>query len=354
MRALAALGRPLAGVTHTGLTSARVYEACRVRTFADRWALRSRGVALARMVKGDPPMRLPRHTLDPNAVSPVLQVGRAEVEHRFLVDGDDAARFAALVGEHLGEEIFDRAYPVNHVVTTYFDTEDRRLFRTHARTGLGRVRVRQYARAECPGAPAFMGEICALELKEATTESRRKARIVASPDEIERLLYSDGWLEDMPASTMSTMPVFRAASAIGTGVLRPTLTTTFCRRAWVGPEIRITVDDGVLFAAPGGLRRPGDPAAPHGVFSRLPHRVIEVKLAVSAPDWLAAAMRGRRLRDRFSKYREGLLAAQRIEALAAAARSAPFTSRAPRTTLRAFEHEPSRTGVSSFGEPTRA
>lgn len=291
-------------------------------------------------------MRLPRHTLDPYAaVSPVLQIGRPEVEHKFLVDADDAARFAAVVAAELTEEVMSRESPVNHLVTTYFDTEDRRLFQTGGETGLGRVRIRQYAGAPTTDAPAAIGETCALELKEATGESRRKARIVATPDDIDRLLYRDGWLRDSHAGAVSSMPLFRAASAIGTGVLRPTLTTTFRRRAWVGPEIRVTLDDGVLFAAPGGLRRPGDPAAPHGVFSRLPHRVIEVKLGVSPPDWLVDAMRGHRLSQRFSKYASGLLAAQRIEALAAAARSAPFTSRAPRTTLRAFEHEPSRTGV---------
>ncbi len=301
-------------------------------------------------------MRLPRHTLDPYAdVSPVLDIGVAEVEHRFLLDADDAARFAALVGEHLAEEIRDRANPVAHVVTTYFDTEDRRLFRTHARTGLGRVRIRQYGRAERPEAPAFVGDTCALELKEATVESRRKARIVATPDDMDRLLNGDGWVEDMPASTVSTLPLFRAATAIRCGVLRPALTTSFRRRAWVGPELRVTLDEGVVYAAPGGLRRPGDPATPNGIFSRLPHRILEVKLSVGAPDWLAAAMREHRLDGRFSKYRDGLLAAQRIEALATAARSAPFVSRAPRTGLRAFEHEPSRTGlVAPFGEPTRA
>lgn len=301
-------------------------------------------------------MRLPRHTLDPYAdVSPVLQIGRAEVEHRFLVDADDAARFVELVGERLAEEILDRQNPVCHVVTTYFDTDDRRLFHSSRQTGLGRVRVRQYASAASAEAPAYIGETCAFELKEATGESRRKARLVATPDDIDRLLYREGWLEDSHAAAVSTMPLFRAASAIGTGTLRPTLTTTFRRRAWSGPEIRVTLDEGVLFAAPGGLRRPGDPAAPNGVFSRLPHRVVEVKLAVSPPDWLAHGMRAYRLSERFSKYRDGLLAAQRIEALAAAARSAPFTSRTPRTTLRAFEHEPTRTGVSSvWGEPTRA
>ena len=301
-------------------------------------------------------MRLPRHTLDPYAdVSPVLQIGRPEVEHRFLVDVDDAARFAAVVGEHLNEEIPDRANPFNQLVTTYFDTEDRRLFHSSRQTGLGRVRIRQYAGAPTADATAVIGETCALELKEATGESRRKARIVATPDDIDRLLYQDGWLRDAHASAVSSMPLFRAASAIGTGILRPTLTTTFRRRAWGDTDVRVTVDEGVLFAAPGGLRRPGDPAAPNGVFSRLPHCVIEVKLGISPPEWLVDAMRGHRLSERFSKYRDGLLAAQRIEALAAAARSAPFNARTPRTTLRAFEHEPSRTGVSSvWGEPTRA
>jgi len=301
-------------------------------------------------------MRLPRHTLDPYAdVSPVLQIGRSEVEHRFLVDGDAAVRFVAQVGEHLDEEIHDRSNPVNVLVTTYFDTEDRRLFQTSRQTGLGRVRIRQYASAATAEDSGFISATCAFELKESTGESRRKARIVATPDDIDRLLYQDDWLRESHASAVSTMPLFRAASAIGTGALRPTLTTTFRRRAWIGPEIRVTVDDGILFAAPGGLRRPGDPAAPNGVFSRLPHSVIEVKLGVCPPDWLVEAMRGHRLSERFTKYRDGLLAAQRIEALATAARSAAFASRSPRTTLRAFEHEPSRTGVSSvWGEPTRA
>ncbi|HEU5055494.1 MAG TPA: VTC domain-containing protein [Kofleriaceae bacterium] len=300
-------------------------------------------------------MRLPRHTLDPYAdVSPVLQIGRAEVEHKFLVEADEAARFAAIVSERLAEEVFDRQRPVSHVVTTYFDTDDRRLFQAGADTGLGRVRVRQYAAAATPDGEAAIGQACAFELKEATGESRRKARIVATPADIDRLLYQGGWMHDSHTSAVSEMPLFRAASAIGSGVLRPTLTTTFRRRAWVGPEIRVTLDEGVLFAAPAGLRQPGDPAAPHGVYSRLPQRVIEVKLGVSLPAWLAAAMRGRRLATRFSKYRDGLLAAQRIEALAAAARSAPFTSRTPRITVGAFEHEPSRTGVSAWHEPTRA
>lgn len=300
-------------------------------------------------------MRLPRHTLDPYAdVSPVLQIGRPEVEHKFLVDADEAARFAGVVSERLAEEVFDRASPVSHVVTTYFDTDDRRLFYASAETGLGRVRIRQYAASATADREAAIGHACALELKEATGESRRKARIVAPPADIDRLLYRDGWMRDSHSSAVSAMPLFRAASAIGVGVLRPTLTTTFRRRAWVGPDIRVTLDEGVLFAAPAGLRQPGDPAAPHGVFSRLPHRVLEVKLGVSSPGWLAEAMRGLPLAECFSKYREGLLAAQRIEALAAAARSAPFTSRSPRTTLCAFDHEPSRTGVSVWHEPTRA
>src|SRR5687768_14649470 len=148
-------------------------------------------------------MRLPRHTLDPYAdVSPVLQIGRPEVEHRFLVDSDDATRFTEVLGERLNEEFPDRLNPVNHLVTTYFDTEDRRLFHTSYQTGLGRVRIRQYAGALNPDRAAIIGETCALELKEATGESRRKARIVATPDDINRLLYQDGWLHDSHASAV--------------------------------------------------------------------------------------------------------------------------------------------------------
>ena len=101
------------------MTAEWVYEACSVRPLRDPCAPRSRGLTLAREVKRDPDMRLPRHTLDPYAdVAPVLQIGRPEVEHRFLVDADDAARFAAVFAEQLNEEIPDRANPVNHLVTT--------------------------------------------------------------------------------------------------------------------------------------------------------------------------------------------------------------------------------------------
>jgi hypothetical protein len=275
-------------------------------------------------------MRSPRHTLDPYAdVSPLLEGGQLEVEHRFLVA--DAGRFTAIVERHLPEQIHDQERPANHVLTTYFDTDDRRLFRAGESTRRCRVRVRQYASAE-DGGPPVLGRLCAFELKEATDGSRRKARIVATPVDIERLLHRDGWLGDLDPAA----PLFRAASAIGTGVLRPTLSTTFGRRAFTGPGLRVTVDDGIQFAAPWRIGRPGELATPGGVFSRLPQQVIEVKLQLSPPDWLEAAMRELQLAERFSKYRDGLLALQRIEALAAAA----TTRRRVEPTQ--FEFEPTR------------
>src|SRR5687768_10682820 len=158
-------------------------------------------------------MRLPRHTLDPYAdISPVLEVGRPEIEHRFLVDAADADSFIEFVELYLPEQIHDRFNPVNYLVTTYFDTEDRRMFRSGDGAGRGRVRVRQYASAPSSDAPPIIGDVCAFELKESNDASRRKARIVATPEEIDRLIYRDGWLRDSHASAVSTTPLFRAAS----------------------------------------------------------------------------------------------------------------------------------------------
>ena len=50
-----------------------------------------------------------------------------EVEHRFLVDPLQYKAFIGCVAPHLSSEVRDTS-PVSHLLTTYYDTPDRRFF----------------------------------------------------------------------------------------------------------------------------------------------------------------------------------------------------------------------------------
>jgi hypothetical protein len=281
----------------------------------------SRVVALARDVKPSPAMRLARPSMPMKTRAPMLQIGSPEIETRFLMSGEDADRLAVLAAHFLAEDVHDDVYLVNHVVTTYFDTEERDLFRGELFHGRDRVRVRQYAAAPTSVAPPVFGGLCAFELKRVTAQSRRKARLVADVEHIEHLLQRDGWRSDPDAAELQ--PLRHAARQIGTGTLWPTLTTWARRRSFTGPGYRLTIDHDVVFTQPTRLRWAGEPALPGAVISRMSERVVEIKRTGDVPDWLRNAMRIHRSADDFSKYREGLLAAQRIDVLAAAARTPP-------------------------------
>lgn len=274
----------------------------------------------------------------------MLQIGSPEVEERYLVDDDAANRLAVMAAHHVSEDVHDSVYMVNHVVTTYFDTEERDLFRGELFRGRDRVRVRQYAAAATSVSPAVFGGVCAFELKRATAQSRRKARLVADTEHIDHLLQRDGWRSDPDAAEL--LPMRNAARQIATGVLWPTLTTWARRRSFTGDGFRITIDHDVVFTQPTPLRWPGEAAVPGAVISRLDERVVEVKRTGDAPDWLRVETRHLRRADDFSKYREGLLAAQRMDVLAAAAR-APAPRPVTDSDLIVFD-EFTSSGVSAF------
>ncbi|HUS64157.1 MAG TPA: VTC domain-containing protein [Kofleriaceae bacterium] len=253
------------------------------------------------------------------SLAPMLHVGTPEVEHRFLVDAEEADRIAVLAAHFLSEDSHDPVYLVNHVVTTYYDTEDRELFRGELFHGRDRVRVRQYAVADTSVSTPVFGEVAAFELKRVSSGSRKKARLVADVEHIEHLLQRDGYRSDPDAAELA--PMRNAARQIATGVLWPTLTTWARRRAFTGPGYRLTIDHDVVFTQPTPLRWPGEPATPGAVITRMAQRVVEIKRTGPVPQWLARATQSFRGADEFSKYREGMLASQRIDMLAAAARA---------------------------------
>lgn len=236
-------------------------------------------------------------------------IGEPEVEHRFRVDWMQAQAFLGCVAGRLTADTYDPDRPAAFLLTTYFDTADNRLFNSSGNVGRARVRLRQYASAVTGDAPAMLTDTCAFEVKLSIFESRRMARVVGSPRDLQRLLHGGAWRD--PRLT-ELRALRHAARAVGTGKLRPVLTTYFRRLSRSAPGIRVTLDDQVSFARPMPLGQPGQRAEPGDVFRRLDQLVLEVKLSAAPPAWLTDAMRLIRLTGRESKFHDGMLNAQRM------------------------------------------
>ena len=235
-----------------------------------------------------------------------------EIEHRFLVDAAEARSFLERVAEHIPVDVHDPSRPVAYVRTTYFDSDDLHLFRTQLRIGRRRVRVREYAGATSAEATPVLSGLAAFELKESTGQARRKLRMVGEPQHIAELLCHPSEPKDL---RIHSAPLRRAADAIRRGRLLPRLTTFFCRTSHTGSGVRVTLDERISFARPVAIGRVGDPAQPPDIVGRGPQLILEVKRRCEQPDWLASAMRELLLMTQFSKFRDGMLAAQRAEAL---------------------------------------
>lgn len=258
-----------------------------------------------------------------------------EVEQRFLVDPDEAGRFLAAIRPSMPLCLRDPSRPVEHVRTTYYDTDELLLFRTRSANSDWRVRVRQYASAGAVGAPALLGSACALEVKEIAANVRRKLRAVGAPIDVWGLLQDrgidrDAWsaasarprhrhgrlatgsspapLPDRAHAVSLAGPLDHARRAIVAGALQPRLTTWFRRLTYAGCGARVTVDQMIEFARPVAIGAPGELAAPADVVGRGPQLVLEIKLRVAPPAWLAAAMQRLLVPTLFSKFRDGLLA----------------------------------------------
>jgi hypothetical protein len=238
-----------------------------------------------------------------------VSMGEPEVEHRFRVDWMQAQAFLGCVSGRLSADIYDPDRPVSFLLTTYYDTADHRMWNSSGNVGRARVRLRQYASAVTGDGPAMLTDTCAFEVKLSIFESRRMARVVGAPRDLQRLLHGGAWRD--PRLT-ELRALRHAARAVGTGKLRPVLSTYFRRLSRSAPGIRVTLDDCVGFARPVPLGQPGQRAEPGDVFRRLDQLVLEVKLSAPPPPWLTDAMRLVRLTGRESKFHDGMLNAQRI------------------------------------------
>lgn len=238
-----------------------------------------------------------------------------QIEARFLVAPDEARGFLARAGRHLAPDVFDLARPVAFVRTTYFDSDEQELFRSQRRR---RIRLREYAGAPGADGIATLTGVCAFELKESSDGLRRKTRVLADRAELMRLLRRGPGRAVDPA-------LAQAAAQVRSGRLRPRLTTFCHRRSLGGDGVRVTLDDRLVFARPVRLGRAGEPAEPPDVVGRGPQLILEVKLSGEAPGWLVDAAGDLLAMSRFSKFKGGMLAIERADALRGA-RAAPRVS----------------------------
>ena len=228
-----------------------------------------------------------------------------EIEARFLVSWEEARAFLALASQHARLDEFDAERPIAFVRTTYFDSDDHELFRSQR---CRRVRLREYAGARSPdGTPALTG-LCAFEVKETCDDARRKSRVAGDRADLMRLLRRG------PGRPLDP-DLAHAAAQVRSGWLRPRLTTFFRRVSFTGAGIRITLDDQLIFARPVRLGRAGERAEPADVVGRGPKLILEVKLDRAPTAWLRAATADFLVMTRFSKFKGGMLAIERADAL---------------------------------------
>ena len=251
-------------------------------------------------------------TAEPVEVERVV-LDQPEVEHRFLVDPLQYKAFIGCVAPHLAREVRDTS-PVSHLLTTYYDTPERKLYHATGRVEHARIRLRRHATSPGADAPAVPSDLCAFEVKMSIFESRRIARLVDTPARVDALLYRGGWRAD---EDLMEIPALRhAARAVAMGRLRPVMTTYFRRVSLCAPGVLITVDDKIAYARPVPLDGPDPVGEPDGVFHRSHQQILEVKLSVLAPPWLGDAMRLLRQPNRPSKFQEGMTTWQRLTTLA--------------------------------------
>ena len=200
-------------------------------------------------------------------------------ERKFLLDRTQASRLLAVARSRMAP---DRPGESKRAptFTTYFDTEDRELYRRLE--GVFRVRVREYA----DGARF-------LEAKYGTGVRRTKVRLPM------RGPFREVWAELLRALPDDVAITDRLRE----GDLAPCLTTTYARQSFRSPNegLRVTLDTGFAVSTPSN-------EAEVSFGDRL---VAEVKYLGSIPPWLERELARFDEAHGFSKFRWGCAAIER-------------------------------------------
>jgi hypothetical protein len=234
-------------------------------------------------------------------------------ERKYAITRDEAEAFFARVAPHVVLEVYDQARPIAWTRTTYLDDDELSLLKTSEGPVQRRMRVREYAAA--PGihdAPVLTG-VAFLELKATSGSSRLKARQAAAFPVLQQLL---GGLrpDDAYCAEFAALSDPALVEPLRSGALRPRVSTWYRRASLAAEErrVRITYDEGLVFAAPCPAAAAGTRAEPTALRGHGPSRLLEVKLAGPSPSWLTDATRDLAEARSLSKYHLAMTAPQAL------------------------------------------
>ncbi len=176
--------------------------------------------------------------------------------------------------------IYDSGLPFAFTRTTYLDTEGLDFLGSCRAGHTQRLRLREYAGTADLAVPPVLSGTRFLELKRNTGERRTKVRLPVSANEAEALLSGAA----LPEQSAVTTLLRQAASA----PVKPWVTAWYRRSTLATPDssVRITLDEGLVFALPPERIGTG-PATPSRLLDHAPPAtLLEVKWRGSAPSWL--------------------------------------------------------------------
>lgn len=206
-------------------------------------------------------------------------------ERRFQPERASLDSFLRSIQPRLLPCVYDSGLPFAFTRTTYLDTE-RLDFLGSCRAGhTQRLRLREYAGTADLAAPPVLSGTPFLELKRNVGERRTKVRLPLSTGEAEALLSGSALPEASAAATL----LRQAAPA----PVKPWVTAWYQRSTLATPDagVRITLDEGLVFALPPERSEPGAPAAPSRLLGGAPTTtLLEVKWRGVAPVWLERAL----------------------------------------------------------------
>lgn len=199
--------------------------------------------------------------------------------------------------------VYDSGLPFAFTRTTYFDT-DRLDFLDSCRAGRPqRLRLREYAGTADLARPPVLSGTRFLELKTSSGQRRTKLRAPLSEDEAGALLSG----APLPAQGAAASLLRQTLSA----PVKPWVTAWYQRGTHASPSanVRITLDEELLFALPPERSVTGELAAPSRLLHRAPATLLEVKWRGDSPPWLERLLwTFEPFETRASKYEQGMRA----------------------------------------------
>lgn len=212
---------------------------------------------------------------------PLPESSREEDHERRFQPSGEALRTVLRDTRHwMTPCVYDSGLPFAFTRTTYFDTEELDFLGSCRAGRPQRLRLREYAGTVDLAHPPVLSGVRFLEVKTNTGERRTKVRTPLSADEAEALLSG----KPLPEGNVAASLLRQASPA----PVMPWVTAWYRRSTYATPDasVRLTVDEGLVFALPPERSMTGGLAAPSRLLHRDPATLLEVKWRGGGPPWL--------------------------------------------------------------------